>query len=169
LFEAGVGANANLLDTRYFETRILGGLGFRQENIWDQWYIDDTLYVDTSDTSCRVCRAYRDVLFNGKPKTIVRRFRDTQTRPEFGPELAWYATLRIGRIATLESEFKLFAPFLRLNLPDTYWRATLSWRVVRMVSLVYDYEYELRRPEEEALKKSESNHRILLRFSYTSR
>jgi hypothetical protein len=169
-FEAGLGVNASLFSLRYLESRLLAGIGYRQENRWDESYVGAGL--DTSETvvdTCDICRRYREVVRNGWNKTVIRRLEDTRNLPEVGPEASWYATVRIGRIATVESELKVFAPFIRLLQPGIIWRATVSWRLIRMVSLVYDYEYELRRPEETALQKAESKHRVLLRFSYTSR
>lgn len=170
-FEAGIGGNANLLNLRYFESRILGGILYRQENRWEESFVTSALAIDTSDAAlldtCYVCRRYKEVLRDGKSKTVIRELEDTRNRPEIGPDATWYATLRLGRLATIESELKIFAPFIRLLRPDIVWRATLNWRLIRMVSLVYDYEYELRRPIGNV--SAESTHRVLIRFSYTSR
>ncbi|MBD3391089.1 MAG: hypothetical protein GF418_03450 [Chitinivibrionales bacterium] len=163
-FEVGAGANIRLPRTRFFEGKILGGIGFRQRWSWDQSEVGDSVYADPGDPDLAVVQAK-----STSDKVVIRQYEDASTQPEYGPETAMYATLRFGQFATTDTEIKVFAPFTRFTYPDFYARATLSWRLIRSITLVYEYEYELSQPEEETLKENLSTHRVLLRFSYTSR
>jgi len=73
------------------------------------------------------------------------------------------------KVPFVESEIEYFAPFDRLDRPDFTLRTTLSWRLIRVVTLDYEFEYTLEQPFEEVLQQNESRHRILIRFSYTKR
>jgi hypothetical protein len=171
--EAGIGAHANLVNHRYVEGRLLAGFGFKKTWNWDQSEIVDSLALPAD--SAQWSEAERRFMRSGNTKTIIRRMQDNATSPEYGPEASLFGLLRLGRYATAESEFKFFAPIKRIIVnrrfnPDLRWRATMSWRFVRMATLDYQYEYEIREPlGDESLKINTSKHRVLLRFSITSR
>lgn len=161
--EAGIGANMNILSTRFFESRILTGIGFTYEKHWDEKRIgekdDITPYLSNDTLLWIVDSASHKILIN--VGEVPRR--------DVGPEILLYTLLRAGRIATIESELKYFAPFSRMEIPDLYWRFLVSWKIFRMMTLDYEYRFTLVQPEENDLKKDESKHRVLIRFSYTSR
>jgi hypothetical protein len=167
-FEVGAGANVRLPHTSWFEAKFLGGIGFRQRWSWEQSVVADTAYgVPGSELGS--VYMHIDSTTGTNDRIIIRQYPNTSTQPEYGPEAAFYGTVRLGRIATADTEIKLFSPFSRFTSPDLYSRITLSWRIFRAVTLVYEFEYELNQPEEEALRDNFSTHRVLIRFSYTSR
>ncbi len=181
--EAGVGANTNVLSTRFLDARLLSGFGFKQESRWDEAEVIGNLDSITYDQTDAVQDSLFSQVFNQTNTTVIRRLDATTTRPEYGPEGALYASLRLGRFASIESEVKLFMPIGRIIAaqdsnqkgasdalrPDfRFWTST-SWRLTRQVTLEYQYAYEHRWPQEETAREVESDHRILLRFSLTSR
>ncbi len=180
-FEAGVGANMNVLRKSFLEWRILAGFGFTQARSWGESQVTDSAAVRLNATPL-------DSLVGPRDFTVIRRLETTVTQPEYGPEAASDALIRIGRSVILDTEFKIFVPLDRLSkseaelLPDTAearpplggladmrLRSTLSWRVARPVSLDYSYSRTIRWPDEVDLKQNDSQHRVLVRFSYTSR
>jgi hypothetical protein len=171
--EAGVGTNINLIRNRLIEGRLLAGFGFKQTWQWNQAESLDSLPgLEDTTALTDIEKQYRDI---PSDKTTVRELPNTVTDPEYGPEASLYGLLRLGRYATAESELKFFSPVKRITetrkfSPDLRWRATMSWRLLKAVTVDYQYEFELRQPlNEPTLHKKTSRHRVLLRFSITSR
>ncbi len=166
--EAGAGANMDLLNTRFFDARILTGVGLRQEYIWGK----SEIIVDTSLTDTMG-------LLSGieeKAFTVVRNLDRKITRPEFGPEAALNVSVRLGRYASVDGELKTFFPIERMVdpgedgfRPDLRLYSTLSWRLARAITVDYQYDYELRWPKEKEAQSNISRHNILFRYSYSSR
>jgi len=176
-FEVGIGANMDIVTTRFFNARLLAGFGFTQESHTNKSEISDTAYFpasfDPSDPSSPYAPYLQALNNNEIAKTYIRRYGSTTTRPEYGPEAVANITTYLGRLATIESEFKVFLPVERFSQsdlkPDIRFWTTVSWRIVKSVTLDYRYEYALRWPAEISARSNESRHRVLLRFSYTSR
>lgn len=167
-FEAGVGANVRALHTRYVEARVLAGLGFRTKSSRNESAILDSAdvrgQVDTTEyTTWSPC-----FLDSTRVKTVILRYPDMHLR-EFGAEVVFSNSFRLGRIANIESELKYFAPFERISRPDWKWRTTLSWRLARAVMLDNEFLFTLEQPEEETLREKNWQISVLIRFSYTSR
>jgi hypothetical protein len=169
VFEAGLGANMRFLNTRIIESRLLAGIGFTQESRFDETDISTSVMPGDSALDSM----YRQIVNEKKSLSIIRPIGTTTARPEYGPEAAVYVILRMGRFGTAETELKIFIPVERLSepdfRPDIRWRNTLSWRLFRSVTLDYQVQYNLRWPQEENLRADTWLHRVLLRFSYTSR
>lgn len=165
--ETGVGANIHAVKTRFFDARFLSGLGLKYKKVWDESELADTSkkkFYTLEDES-----TYHYVVDTLQSSfTAIREFND-EASVEVGPEAVLYMTLKIGRFVIVESEVKYFSPFDRMERPDLTLRSTVSWRLLRMLTLDYEYEYILKQPVEEALRQNESRHRVLIRFSYTSR
>ncbi len=166
-FESGVGANINAFDKRYFKAGFLTGIGLKYKNVRDESEKRDTSIVDIDTLDNYIDSLLYDIIYN-ESYTVIRKFNDKDI-VEVGPEIVMNMTILLGRLASVESELKYFAPFERIKRPDITWRATLSWRLIRILTLDYEYEYTLKQPKEEALKQNESKHRILIRFSFISR
>ncbi|MBD3321281.1 MAG: hypothetical protein GF350_09325 [Chitinivibrionales bacterium] len=168
--EAGAGANFNAFDTRYFDLTVLTGFGFTQELRWNESEIADTVAIDTTDTL--FYQTYRDIIDNNKSRNIIRKV-NYPTRPDYGPEAALNSTLRLGRIATIKSELEVLIPIRTGGKfsfkPYLDFRNTLSWRLFRAISLVYDYRYQLQQPADNQAHVNESRHQILVQYSYSSR
>lgn len=157
----------NLLSTRYFDARFLTGLGLRQEYIWGRSEVlSDTSLNDTLESITGL---------DEENFTTVRNIDKKVTRPEFGPEAALNLSIRLGRYASVESELKAFFPIDRMTdsnnefRPDLRLYSTLSWRLARAFTVDYQYDYELRWPNEVEARQNISRHNILLRYSYSSR
>lgn len=164
--ETGIGANINAVKTRFFEARFLSGLGLKYKKVWDESELADTSKKKFHEIEDSL--AYNYIIDNNYTFTAIRNFND-EASVEIGPEAVLYMTLKLGRFAIIESEIKYFSPFNRMERPDLTLRSTVSWRLLRMLTLDYEYEYKLKQPKEEALRQNESRHRVLIRFSYTSR
>ena len=165
--ETGIGANINAVKTRFFEARVLSGMGLKYKKVWDESELADTSKIKFSTTEDSLM--YDTIVhISNNSFTAIRGFND-EASVEVGPEVVLYMTLKLGRFAIIESEVKYFSPFNRMERPDLTLRSTVSWRLLRMLTLDYEYEYKLKQPEEEALRQNESRHRVLIRFSYTSR
>jgi hypothetical protein len=172
LAEAGVGANMRLLSNRFAEARFLLGIGFTQESRYretEEDVPDSVVKYDTGSVSGKTFAG----IDSADDHINIRYIGTTTTQPEYGPEATFYATLRFGRFGTNETEFKIKAPVVRFSKPgfkpDVQWRNTLSWNLIKSVTLDYQVQYALRWPSEENLRTDMWTHRILLRFSFSSR
>jgi hypothetical protein len=172
-FEAGIGANTKLIRNAWVEGRLLTGFGYKQSWLWNRAEVVDSLNLpDDSAHYTDVEKKFDSIPQN---KVIIRKLSNTITSPEYGPEASLYGILRLGRYATAETELKVFAPIKRMIEknrfnPDVRWRATLSWRLLKSVTIDYQYEFDRAQPlGETSLHKKTSRHRVLLRFSITSR
>jgi hypothetical protein len=176
-FEAGIGANTNVLSTKYIDARLLSGFGFKQETRWNEAEIIDELDSIVFDSSAFAASLHDSLrqFIDTSAVTVIKDIDATTTRPEYGPEGAIYSSLRLGRFASIDAEVKLFWPIARMISggealrPDFRFWTTTSWRLTRQVTLEYQYVFEHRWPLEEAAREVESDHRILLRFSIASR
>lgn len=164
--ETGAGANMNILNTRYFDARVLTGIGFTYEKHWDEWKIGEVSEICDTIICDSILIIDKDTI-NIYKKSYTILIDKEGDRTDIGPEVLLNLTLRIGRLITIESELKYFAPFSRIAKPDLHWRSIVSWRLARMITLDYEYKYTLVQAEE--LKQNESRHRVLIRFSYLSR
>ncbi|MBD3344345.1 MAG: hypothetical protein GF401_04700 [Chitinivibrionales bacterium] len=168
--EIGAGANFNIFNTRYFDLTILSGFGFSQEWRWNESVIADTIIVDSTDQL--LYSRYRDITDNDKSSNIVRRVHYPSS-PDYGPEAALNSTLRLGRLATIKTELEVLFPIRTGEemsfKPQLDFRNTLSWRLFRAISLVYDYRYQLQQPVDPQARINESRHQILIQYSYSSR
>jgi len=162
-FESGLGVNIAAPRTRYFDARFLAGVGVSSLRRWSGSEILEDSTLD----------AHYDSLFdNPTSLKMVRNLPNTTTRPEYGPESAMYMTLRLGSVATIETEMKLFFPVQRFGngfAPDLNGLLTMSWHVFKAFSLDYSYEFDQYWPDDPTLRRRESSHRVQLRFSIVSR
>jgi hypothetical protein len=165
-FETSIGANMDVLNTRPMEMQILIGFGFSQNSRWGEFVVGDTVLPGTNIAANQEWNRLDSL---DEDRVILQRINDATTRPEYGPELGINATFRLGSIATNEAEVRVFAPVTRIRTPDFRFRGTTSWRIWRSITLDFQYEYSLKRPEQILLHENTSRFRILLRFSYTSR
>jgi hypothetical protein len=172
ILEAGVGANMRIVNIRFIESRLLAGIGFTQESRFREADMYDSSSVVRPVDSATDAQ-WRQLVTDGKSVSFIRPLGSTTTRPEYGPEAALYVILRLGRFGMAESEFKIFVPVERMRepdfKPDVQWRGTVSWKIYRSITLDYQVQYNLRWPAEVALQEEKWLHRVLLRFSYTSR
>ncbi len=161
--EAGLGVNVAAPRTRYFDARFLAGVGVSSLRRWSMAEIleDSTLKAE-----------YDSLFDNPTSLKMVRYLPNTTTRPEYGPESALYMTLRVGAVATIETEMKLFLPVQRFGngfIPDFNGLLTMSWHVFKAISLDYSYEFDQYWPDDPSLRRRESSHRVQLRFSIVNR
>jgi len=172
-FEAGIGANVDVFSTRYIESRLLGGFGFKRESAWGTAEEIGLGDVITEDTTSQLYQEYNEIVSEEKSATAVRKFDNIVTSPEYGPEASFNLLARLGKLAIVETDYKIFIPVERMGKedfrPDMEWMASLRWRLVKSVTLDYRYEYTLRWPEEITSRVNDSKHRVLIRFSFTNR
>ena len=155
------GANVDAVNFRFLEMKLRGGIGSSYTHFRDRYETGSNVYKHL-DSLQRV--EYSN--------SVVMHPLDAKSTVAFGPQGSATGNLRIGRFATAGGELRVFAPILpelRLTRPDFDLTVTLSWRLARAVTLDYDYTYELEQPEDEAIRKNQSTHKIYLRFSYSSR
>lgn len=169
ILEAGMGANMRIINIRFVESRLLAGFGFAHESRFHETQLCDSIRPGNQALDS----VYAGIVGEKKSYSILRPLGTTTMRPEYGPEAALYIILHFGRFGTAESDLKIFTPVERIGAevfkPDLRWRATLSWSIIRSVTLDYQAQYNLRWPEETTLRDDTWLHRILVRFSYVSR
>lgn len=161
LIDAGVGANADVFNFPFLETRLRAGFGSSYSYLPARYAITDTTTVRWQ--TANPDSAMRQQVFRG---VILRPERPVATFG-FGPQASIAGMLRLGRVITTDAEAKFFAPVApeqRLTRPDFDIIANVSWRLSRWVTLDYTYIYLLKRPEIDR-----STHGVWLRFSYSSR
>ncbi len=161
--ETGLGVNVNLISRRFVESRLLAGLGFKSDFTRGISVLSDTVKPDLSSE-----KALFDSLISQKKEVTILRRTAQNGRPEFGPEAALKVTLRLGPVGTLESECKILLPFERISHPDVNWTNTLSIRIFRAVTFDYDYTYTLKQPSAADAQMNQAQHRVWVRFSYSS-
>jgi hypothetical protein len=155
--ETGSGVNVKFLNLRFLESQLLTGIGFTYERYWDEW-VEGSI-ADIPDTTIA------NYIKTKKNMVLIRR---DEYRTEVGPEALLNILLRLGKYATVETEVKYFAPFVRIKEPDIFLNNTISWRIARLLTLDYYLKYTLVQAREQNLKQNETSHRVLIRFSFTS-
>ncbi len=160
--ETGLGANADVVDVRSFDLRFRIGFGYGFTSVREKLV---TARVDEVDS----VRYARDSAYIVQSQ-LLRDLGSAATH-EAGPEAALIANLRLGNLALVRGEMRVFAPVapeLRFNRPDLDVEATVSWRLARAVTLDYELYYTLKQPKEENLRQDLVRHGIRLRFSLRS-
>ncbi|MDD5675420.1 MAG: hypothetical protein PHC61_14715 [Chitinivibrionales bacterium] len=161
--QAGLGGNLDVVKTRFLETKFRAGFGFSREASWSTVLLTDSTSLRPADTAF-----IRSILPINAPHAVVRRAQDTSLY-SYGPEADLNALARVGRWATIETELQVLIPLQRLSHPDYDWTTTISWRIIPPVTLDYQYTYQDHPSAVLETERRQSLHRILLRFSYTSR
>jgi hypothetical protein len=166
LVDAGMGANADVFNFPFLETRVRVGFGSSYSYLPDRFGIVDTSAVrynaSPPDSATRAL-VNRCVILH--PENVTTDFG-------FGPQASISGMLRIGRVITTDGELKIFAPVApvqRLKRPDFDLLANVSWRLSRWITLDYSYSFLLKQPENTEAQIDKSTHGVWLRFSYTSR
>ncbi|NLE01668.1 MAG: hypothetical protein GX640_17525 [Fibrobacter sp.] len=157
-FDNGIGANFDALSTRFLDLQIKLGAGSSFSRFPSRFKsIDIDRSVLSNDS------ALNSIILI--PENSVNIF-------EFGPQASFNGMLILGKIGTISTELKIFAPVvpeLRLNKPDYDFSTIISWRVSRPVTLDYEYNYQIKQPNNTDAQVNKSTHSIWLRFSYTNR
>lgn len=162
----GAGANADVFKFSFLETKLRAGVGNSYTYVPPQYILADTgKWRSVADSA-----AY-DSLFLQKSQIFLPV---SQTNVfELGPQFSIIGMLRLGRVITINSELKIFAPVapkMRYLTPDFDLRTDVSWRLLRWMTLDYTYKYFLIQAEDLKLRQNnKSSHGIWLRFSYSSR
>jgi len=160
--DVDVGANLDMINLRFLEIKLRGGVGSSFNDYRDR-YESTSFITARAQDSAEAARIGRSVVL--LPLDATRIF-------EFGPQGSISGNLRIGRMATANAELRIFAPTLpemRVSRPDFDLTTTLSWRLARSLTFDYDYTYTLRQPKDIKAQEDFSTHKIYLRFSYSSR
>ncbi len=161
---SGLGINTEIANNRIIRANILAGIGLDFESSWSRYKRELEDVLDSA--------AQEEYLSDTTENpSIVRRIDDLpQSKVELGPELILNTFLDIGRVGSIEAELRYFPPFVRFFDPDVSLRTNFSFRLIRSLTLDYEFEYTLKQPEAKDLDDEESfRHRLLLRFSFTSR
>ncbi|MBN2035391.1 MAG: hypothetical protein JW768_01495 [Chitinispirillaceae bacterium] len=165
LLDAGLGANADVFNFSFLETKVRAGFGSSFSYLPDRYNIVDSTSVkwDTTDPSDSLFRSLvaRSVILH--PEKATSSFG-------FGPQASISGMVRLGRVITSDAELKFFAPVAptqRLMRPDFDLLANVSWRLSRWITLDYTYIYLLKQDVD--VQIDQSTHGVWLRFSYTSR
>lgn len=162
-FDFGAGANFDALDSRFFELKVQLGAGSSFNRFPDRYISISANEVDTSSIDLQK----RHLLENS---IVLRREKKTRLF-EFGPQTSLIGNIQLGRIGTAGAELQVFAPIapeMRFTSPDFDFSATLSWRLTRAVTLDYEYDWQLKQPENLDARLDKSTHNIWLRFSFSS-
>jgi hypothetical protein len=160
--DVDIGANVDMVNLRFLEFKLRGGVGSSLNNFPDRYEIR------TNTAAVRTDESMQERI----KKSIVLYPLDATNTFEFGPQGSATGNLRIGRMATAGGELRVFAPIvpeLRFTRPDFDLTVTVSWRLARAITLDYDYTYTLKQPEDINARVNYSTHKVYLRFSYSSR
>ncbi|MBN1578012.1 MAG: hypothetical protein JW913_15740 [Chitinispirillaceae bacterium] len=160
--DVDVGANVDMVNLRFLEFKLRGGVGSSLNDFPDRYEITTfgTVTLDEFSDTSRV-----------RNSMIIHPLKATRTF-EFGPQGSVTGNLRIGRFGTAGGELRIFAPIvpeMRFTRPDFDLTVTVSWRLARALTLDYDYTYTLKQPEDINARVDYSTHKIYLRFSYSNR
>jgi len=160
----GAGANFDAMDSRFFELKVQLGAGSSFNRFPDRYISINAHEVDTSSIDLEK----RSLLDNS---IVLRREKKTRLF-EFGPQTSLIGNIQLGRIGTAGAELQIFAPVapeMRFTSPDFDFSATMSWRLTRAVTLDYEYDWQLKQPENIDARIDKSTHNIWLRFSFSSK
>jgi hypothetical protein len=166
IIDAGIGANADVFNFPFLETRLRAGFGSSYSYLPERYAITDSTRVKWHDS------LMRDRYLQQVNRSVILFTEKATTDFGFGPQASISGMLRIGRMVTADAELKLFAPVApeqRLTRPDFDIIANVSWRLSHWITLDYTYIYLLKQPDNKEARIDKSTHGIWLRFSFTSR
>lgn len=157
--QAGVGTNLDIVSLRFVDARIRGGFGLSLKHNWAQSVLADSASLDS--TTLLQLDSVRQYL-------VVRRLADADIF-SYGPEAAFNLNIRIGSWADIESELLMLVPIRSVTKPNIDWTTTLSWRLMQWLTLDYQFTYVMHPDELIITDREVSTHRVLVRFSFTTR
>jgi hypothetical protein len=171
-FEAGLGANIDIVSHDDYDAKVRIGLGYSQTNEWSQINEQDSSSsinydkISPDDTS-RLNYALKNT------NTILLIAKDIVSK-SYGPELGLTLNLRAGNWGVARGDFKTIIPIeplINKNVfrPDYDINTTLSWTLTKSITLDYVFQYELQRGGQDIASINEVSHSIFLRFSFNSR
>ena len=166
IVDAGIGANADVFNFPFLETRLRAGFGSSYSYLPKRYAITDSTKVKWHDS------LMRDQYLQQVNRSLILHTEKATTDFGFGPQASISGMVRIGRVITTDAELKFFAPVApeqRLTRPDFDIIANVSWRLSRWITLDYTYIYLLKQPDNKEARIDKSTHGIWLRFSFTSR
>src|SRR3989339_297410 len=157
-----VGANMDLVKVRYVDARLRTGFAYE--------FIHTRKYYEIVDVSTIPAAVRQSDSLQISRSTVLMPI-SAMTENAIGPEAAAVLDVRVGGRATAKSEVRLFLPIVpakNRGMPKLDIISILSWQISRVVTLDYQYTYSF--CDIQVLgKKKESEHRLILRYSYTSR
>ncbi|MFW5959687.1 MAG: hypothetical protein ACOCSE_01050, partial [Chitinivibrionales bacterium] len=167
----GLGLNTEVANNRILRANVLAGIGLAYQSSWSRFDIESESILDSATQGSYGPLCDSMVTDPTENTSIIRRKEHLpHSWIELGPELILNTFLDIGRVGSIEAECKYFPPFARFLDPDLSLRTNLSFRLIRSLTFDYEFEYNLKQPEAKDSKDEESfRHRLLLRFSFTSR
>ncbi len=162
LLNFGAGLNADAINFTFLEAKVRGGFGGSYSYFPSQDQVGDTTSILGYDTMHLAERAQigKSVILVPVSETHVF---------DVGPQAAISGLLRLGRFITADGEVDVIDPTNRLNRPDYNIISTISCRLIRWLSLDYDYTYQRQQPNQVAAQVNKTTYGVYLRFSYSSR
>jgi hypothetical protein len=158
---SGLGANMDIVKIRYIEARLRTGIAYV--------FTHKRRHLVVTDTSS-ISNAGRRTDSLQIVKSTILMPVEAVTENATGPEAALVLDIRLGSWATSTSEARLFVPLApagNSGKPKLDISSILSWQISRAVSLDYQYTYAFN--ELQSVKQKQSEHRVIIRYSYTSR
>lgn len=163
--DAGIGANADVFNMRFFEAKVKAGFGLSYNAYFGQSRIVDSTFLGQPKTS--LDSLTRSAITRGA--TIFSQTIEDVTSLSFGPEIGLTVLVRMGRVATVEGDLRILAPLSRIDRVDLSLSLLSAWHISRNVNLDYQYELDIAQPKEVEAQRSDSKHLLRLRFSITGR
>ncbi len=158
---SSIGANLDLLKMRYADARLRTGFAYEFTHQRRHYKITDTSAVTDIVSLADSIQISRSTILLPIPAI---------TENATGPEASAILELRIGSWATAKSETRIFLPLgpeANLSVPKLDIRNVVSWLISRAVTVDYQYSYTIGGLQSEKIKQSE--HRLIIRYSYISR
>jgi hypothetical protein len=162
LLNFGAGLNADAINFTFLEAKVRGGFGGSYSYFPSQDRIGDTTSILNYKSLPVATRA-----LVGKSVILVPVAE--ASAPAIGPQAAISGLLRLGKFITADGELDIIDPTTRLTHPDYNIISTISLRLIRWITLDYDYTYQRQQPVQVAAQVNKTTYGVYLRFSYSSR
>jgi hypothetical protein len=172
--EAGIGTNIDAITTTLFDAKFRLGVGYSQYAAWDQSIpilsSDSAIKKKISPGSGYTQSNLNDAL--GRNYIILLESKYIAFN-SYGPEAGIALNIRLGDFAVVKGDYRVripIDPLLKSNkvLPDCDVYTTISWSLLRSVTLDYLFQYTLKQPID-ADHVDLATNSIFLRFSFNTR
>jgi hypothetical protein len=171
-FEAGIGANIDVVSQDNYDAKFRVGIGYSQTNQWSQIILQDSssaiaYYKITSADTAQLDSALK------RTHIILQQSEDMDLK-SYGPEFGLALNLRAGNLGIARGDFKMIIPVdplinKHMVIPNFDVNSTISWTLTRSVTLDYMFQYQLIRKIKQQIGVDVATHSLFLRFSFNSR
>ena len=173
--EAGVGANIDAVTTGFFDAKLRLGVGYSQYTTWNQNNLRDSTiksFIKIAPGSSYTQGMLDDALSRNY---IILQESKYVLSQSYGPEAGIGINLRAGDWAVVRGDYRVRFPIAQIEKnqvfrPDWDVYTTVSWSLIRSVTLDYLLQYTFKQPPKNEFAHVDlATNSIFLRFSFNSR